>query len=128
MNRGHPMSSPGRVGPAGFKRINTGSRPCDRMLANLANLILGLLWSLLPGASDASGHRHAAKTHLSRLIEAALACGDVVIVRGSTPVVRLVPVARHAFQVGLLAGQLGGGRISLVPLDEVELDPWEGGR
>lgn len=71
---------------------------------------------------------HAAKTHLSRLIEAALAGEDVVIARGSTPVVRLVPIAKQTFQIGLLAGQLGVGPDFLAPLDENELDLWEGGR
>ena len=71
---------------------------------------------------------HAAKTHLSRLIEAALAGEDVVIARGSTPVVRLLPVTRQAFQVGVLAGQLGSGPDFMAPLDAEELDRWEGGR
>ena len=71
---------------------------------------------------------HAAKTHLSRLIEAALAGEDVVIARGSTPVVRLVPIAKQTFQIGLLAGQLGMGPDFLASLDENELDLWEGGR
>lgn len=71
---------------------------------------------------------HAAKTHLSRLIEAALAGEDVVIARGSTPVVRLVPIAKQTFRIGLLAGQLGMGPDFLAPLDEDELDLWEGGR
>lgn len=71
---------------------------------------------------------HAAKTHLSRLIEAALAGEDVVIARGSTPVVRLVPVAKQTFQIGLLAGQLGMGPDFLAPLGEDELDLWQGGR
>ena len=35
---------------------------------------------------------HAAKTNLSKLIEAALAGEDVVIAKGAKPVVRLVPV------------------------------------
>ncbi len=71
---------------------------------------------------------HAAKTHLSRLIEAALAGEDVVIARGSTPVVRLVPIAKQTFQIGLLAGQLDMAPDFLAPLDENELDLWEGGR
>ena len=70
---------------------------------------------------------HAAKTHLSRLIEAALAGEDVVISRGNTPVVRLVPVTKQTFQIGLLAGQLGMSPNFLAPLDEDELDLWEGG-
>jgi prevent-host-death family protein len=36
---------------------------------------------------------HEAKTHLSRLIEKALAGESVVVTRGKEPVVRLVPVA-----------------------------------
>lgn len=71
---------------------------------------------------------HTAKTHLSRLIEAALAGEDVVISRGNTPVVRLVPVVKQTFQIGLLAGQLGKGPDFLTPSDEDDLDLWEGGR
>ena len=71
---------------------------------------------------------HTAKTQLSRLIQAALAGEDVVIARGNTPVVRLVPITKQIFQVGLLAGQLGTGPDFLAPLDEAELDLWEGGR
>ena len=71
---------------------------------------------------------HMAKTHLSRLIEAALAGEDVVISRGSTPVVRLVPVVKQTFQIGLLAGQLGVGPDFLTPLDGDDLDLWEGSR
>lgn len=70
---------------------------------------------------------HTAKTHLSRLIEAALAGEDVVISRGSKPVVRLVPVARQSFKVGLLTRQLGTGPDFFAPVDEHELDLWEGG-
>ena len=69
---------------------------------------------------------HAAKTHLSRLIEAALNGEEIVIARGSKPVVRLVPVPQRSFQVGLLAGQLGDGPDFLAPMDPVELDLWEG--
>jgi len=71
---------------------------------------------------------HTAKTHLSRLIEAALAGEDVVISRGSTPVVRLVPVIKQTFQIGVLSGQLGVGPDFLAPLDEDDVELWEGGR
>ena len=70
---------------------------------------------------------HAAKTHLSRLIEAALAGEDVIISRGNTPVVRLVPVAKQSFHIGLLAGRLGTAPDFLAPADEADLDLWEGG-
>ena len=70
----------------------------------------------------------AAKTHLSRLIEAALAGEEVVIHHGNTPVVRLVPITKRTFQVGLLAGRLGTGPDFLAPMDEADLALWEGGQ
>ena len=70
---------------------------------------------------------HAAKTQLSRLIEAALAGEDVVIARGSTPVVRLVPVRAGTFRLGLLEDRLStDGPDLLAPLDDEELARWEG--
>lgn len=36
---------------------------------------------------------HAAKTHLSRLVDRAAAGEEIIIARAGTPVVRLVPVA-----------------------------------
>ena len=70
---------------------------------------------------------HAAKTHLSRLIEAVLNREEVVIAKGTKPVVRLVPVQRRPFEVGLLAGQLGTIPDFLAPMNVSELDLWEGG-
>ncbi len=35
---------------------------------------------------------HAAKTHLSRLVDRAVAGEDIVIAKAGTPVVRLVPI------------------------------------
>ena len=70
---------------------------------------------------------HAAKTHLSRLIEAALNGEEIVIAKGSKPVVRLVPMARQPFQVGLLTNQLGTIPDFLEPIDAAQLDTWEGG-
>lgn len=52
---------------------------------------------------------HAAKTNLSKLIDAALAGEEIVIAKGSKPVVRLVPVKQGAFPIGLLKGKLGAG-------------------
>ncbi len=65
---------------------------------------------------------HAARTHLSRLIEAALKGEEIIIAKGSKPVVRLVPVPQRPFQVGLLAGQLGTGPDFLAPMEGAELD------
>ena len=70
---------------------------------------------------------HAAKTHLSRLIEAALKGEEVIIAKGSRPVVRLVPVQQRRFQVGVLAGQLGDGPDFLAPMEADEIEAWEGG-
>lgn len=44
---------------------------------------------------------HAAKTHLSKLIEAALAGEEVVITRGNKPVVKLVAIAQGGFRIGI---------------------------
>jgi prevent-host-death family protein len=72
---------------------------------------------------------HAAKTHLSRLIEAALAGEEVVIARGSKPVVKLVPIRQRGFKFGLLKDQLKGPVPDfLEPMDERDLELWEGGR
>ena len=72
---------------------------------------------------------HSAKTNLSKLIEAALAGEEVVIARGRTPVVKLVPVSRTPFRIGILKGKLTGpGPDFLAPMDNDELDLWEGRR
>ena len=71
---------------------------------------------------------HAAKTQLSRLIEAAVAGEDVVIAKGSKPIVRLVPIPQGKFRIGLLAGQLAEpGADVFAPMAEDELALWEGG-
>jgi prevent-host-death family protein len=70
---------------------------------------------------------HAAKTNLSKLIEAALAGEDVVIAKGKLPVVRIVPVPQNGFTIGLLKGQLAGaGPDFFDPMGEDELALWEG--
>ncbi|TGE01004.1 type II toxin-antitoxin system Phd/YefM family antitoxin [Methylobacterium nonmethylotrophicum] len=71
---------------------------------------------------------HAAKTHLSKLIEAALAGEEVVIAKGHKPVVRLVPIARQPFKIGLLKDELGRGPDFFEPLPDDELGFWEGGQ
>lgn len=71
---------------------------------------------------------HAAKTNLSKLIEAALAGEEVVIAKGKRPVVRIVPVAaRGGFVIGLLKGELAGaGPDFFEPMTDGELAHWEG--
>jgi prevent-host-death family protein len=71
---------------------------------------------------------HAAKTQLSRLIERAEAGEEVVIARGRTPVVRLVPI--NARKVGRRFGAMRGrARVTdafFAPLPPEELDAWNG--
>lgn len=71
---------------------------------------------------------HAAKTNLSKLIDAALAGEEVVIARDNKPAVRLVPVeaAKKPFKMGMFAGKLGEGPDWFEPLPEDELRLWEG--
>lgn len=70
---------------------------------------------------------YAAKTQLSRLIEAALAGEDIVIAKGDKPVVRLVPIPQGKFKFGVLPpGALGEGPDFFAPMDEDELAAWEG--
>ncbi len=74
---------------------------------------------------------HAAKTHLSRLIDRALAGEDVVIARGTRPVVRLVPVepvTRPQRRFGAMKDSISVDDSFFEPLDEAELAAWEGGR
>ena len=71
---------------------------------------------------------HVAKAQLSKLIEAALSGEEVVIARGSKPVVKLVAIPQDTFKIGLLRGQLEGpGPDFFEPLEEGDLKQWEGG-
>jgi len=53
---------------------------------------------------------HAAKTHLSRLVDEALAGKDIVIARAGKPLVRLAPVSAKARRKGFGADR---GRIRI---------------
>ena len=68
---------------------------------------------------------HDAKSNLSKLIAAALEGDDVVIARGSVPVVRLVPVSpRGKRRFGALKGKIAvDGRFD-EPLPDDELGAW----
>lgn len=70
---------------------------------------------------------HAAKTHLSKLIERACAGEDVVIARGHTPVVRLVPVrkAKPHRRFGAMRGRARTTKAFFAPLPAAELKGWE---
>ena len=70
---------------------------------------------------------HVAKTNLSKLIEAALAGEEVVIAKGTKPVVRLVAIPQGKFRIGLLEGRLiGPGPDFLAPMEDDDLASWEG--
>lgn len=69
---------------------------------------------------------HAAKTHLSRLIEKAAAGEEVVIARGKIPVVRLVPVraGKPERRFGAFRGRARVSAAFFTPLPEAELKRW----
>ncbi len=65
---------------------------------------------------------HAAKTHLSRLVDQAAAGQEVVIARAGKPVARLVALEapRGRRVLGILGGTLGMSDDFLVPDPEVQ--------
>lgn len=69
---------------------------------------------------------HAAKSQLSRLVVRAAAGEDVVIARGRTPLVRLVPVraARVERRFGAMRGRAKVTRAFFAPLPPEELAAW----
>ena len=69
---------------------------------------------------------HSAKTNLSKLIEAALAGDEVIIAKGSKPVVRLVPIPDESFKFGMLKEKLGTTPDFIAPMSDDDLDAWEG--
>ncbi|MSP59153.1 MAG: antitoxin [Myxococcales bacterium] len=73
---------------------------------------------------------HAAKTHLSRLIQRALDGEEIVIARGKQPVVRLVPVTTPAPQrkFGAMKGRARVTESFFESLPREELDAWDGDR
>lgn len=71
---------------------------------------------------------HAAKTQLSRLLDAAVAGEDVVIARAGKPVARLVPIAENKprRRLGTLNGKLTVPDSFDDPLPGDTLDAFEG--
>ena len=72
---------------------------------------------------------HQAKTQLSKLIAAAVAGEEVVIARGSEPMVRLTPVnagARKPRAPGRLKGKIAFSESFFDPLPNDELALWNG--
>lgn len=72
---------------------------------------------------------HAAKTHLSRLVDQAAAGEEIVIAKAGVPVARLVPLDRPRPKrvLGLLAGKLHVPDDFDAPLPEEVLRSFEGG-
>jgi len=70
---------------------------------------------------------HKAKTQLSRLIEKACKGEDIVIARGSKPVVRLVAIhdTRGNRKPGALKGKIQIGPEFFEPLPPEELERWQ---
>lgn len=69
---------------------------------------------------------HSAKTNLSRLIERACAGEDIVIARGKTPVVKLVPTSSEtpSRRFGAMKGRARVTQSFFEPLPEEELAVW----
>lgn len=70
---------------------------------------------------------HKAKTQLSKLIEEACRGEEIVIARGSEPVVRLVAIQspKGDRKPGALRGKIHIGPEFFEPLPPEELDQWE---
>jgi prevent-host-death family protein len=70
---------------------------------------------------------HKAKTQLSKLIEQACHGEEIVIARGSEPVVRLVAIQnpKGDRKPGALKGKIRIGPEFFEPLPPEELDSWE---
>ncbi len=67
---------------------------------------------------------HAAKTHLSRLVEEAAAGEEIVIAKAGKPVARLVPLAtvnEGKRPAGLLAGRIPKELYDPLPDDIIDL-------
>jgi prevent-host-death family protein len=70
---------------------------------------------------------HAAKTHLSQLVEAAAAGERIVLARAGKPVAMLVPLPRREpRRRGLLAGRIRIGADFDAPLPDAIVDAFEG--
>lgn len=72
---------------------------------------------------------HAAKTHLSRLVEEAAAGEEIVIAKAGKAVARLVPLSERKAgkrRLGLLAGKLKIPADFDAPLRDETLDAFEG--
>jgi prevent-host-death family protein len=68
---------------------------------------------------------HAAKTNLSKLIEAVQRGEEVIIAKNDVPVAEIVPIKRK-FKFGTMSHLKGTVPDFLEPMSEEELLDWEG--
>lgn len=68
---------------------------------------------------------HAAKTHLSKLLEQVSSGEEIIIAKGSKPVAKLVALDEPKRQFGVLKGKLVIPDSFFDPLPADELDAWE---
>jgi prevent-host-death family protein len=72
---------------------------------------------------------HAAKTHLSRLVEKAAAGEEIIIAKAGTPLAKLgplVPAGRKKRRLGILTGRMSVPADFDAPLPDHVLDTFEG--
>lgn len=67
---------------------------------------------------------HEAKTHLSRLLDAAVSGEEIVIAKGGRPYVRLLPVLEADRVPGAAKGKAHLTEAFFAPLPEEELSAW----
>jgi prevent-host-death family protein len=71
---------------------------------------------------------HAAKTHLSRLVDRAAAGEEIIIARAGKPVARLAPLRSERRRPGLLRGRLTVARDFDAALPAAILNAFYGGQ
>ena len=99
--------------------------------ASRETLPAGLEWRRFsPGGPLETDNVHAAKTHLSRLIEEAAAGEEVVIARAGKPVARLLPFEARAAprRPGLMKGEIWSADHFDDPLPEESMATFRGER
>jgi len=69
---------------------------------------------------------HTAKTQLPKLIEAALRGEEVIIAKGSVPIVRLEPIRSSGFKLGRLKDKVASAPDFLEPMSDEKMTEWEG--
>jgi prevent-host-death family protein len=69
---------------------------------------------------------HAAKTNLSKLIDAAMAGEEIIIAKGNRPVVKLVAIPQGKFKMGMLKGMVGDVPDFIQSISDSDLALWEG--